>query len=348
AGQSMHAFDAAVFWNALIKFVLVVAATLIAFIILRQFAAGLYSVLSNTANNRERAGVALFVRRGSAFVLAVVVDIVTVLLASSIGYAVGLLAVGHSGVIGARETLFINAFAVVELVKVAIRAVFSSRYDGLRLVRMPSSVAGWWSIRLRWFVGVIGYCLLVAVPIINTQLAPSLGALASFLVMAGAYIYALRVIFKNRKLLTQRLLTRSENAAMGFFAVLFSLSARLWVVVAVIYFTTLFVASQVNPVGVLPFMLVATVKTLVAAAIAIGLSGLLSRALGKRIAVSERTRARLPLLENRLNAYVPIGLKIVRLLILLAFAVIVADAWHVFSFSAWSLSAVGSKVIAVV
>src|SRR5699024_10074520 len=126
-----------------------------------------------------------------------------------------------------------------------------------------------------------------------------------------------RVIFKNRKLLTQRLLTRAENAAMGFFAMLFSLSARLWVIVAVIYFTTLFVASQINPAGVLPFMLAATVKTLVAAAVAISLSGLLSRAVGKRIAVSERTRARLPLLENRLNAYVPMGLKIARLLILL-------------------------------
>lgn len=347
AGQSVSAFDAGAFWNALIIFVLVVAATLLSLFILRLFAGGLFSALSAMSTSRER-GLALIVRRGSAFVVAVIVDVAAVVLACGIGYAVGLLAVGHTGVIGARESLFINAFAVVELTKVAIRAVFSSRYDGLRLVRMPSSIAGWWSIRLRWFVGVIGYSLLVAVPIINAQLAPSLGALVSFLVMAGAYIYALTVIFKNRKLLTQRLLTRSENATLGFFAVLFSLSARLWVIVALIYFTTLFVASQVNPAGVLPFMLAATLKTLVAAAIALSLSGLLSRAIGKHFSVSERTRARLPLLENRINAYVPIGLKTVRVLILLAFVMVVANVWGVFNFSVWAASAGGSKTLSVI
>src|SRR5699024_10599770 len=158
---------------------------------------------------------------------------------------------------------------------------------------MPDSVAGWWSIRLRWFIGVVGYCLLLVVPIANEQLTPAIGAVVSFVVMAAAFVYALRVVLGNRKLLTRRLLNRADNASLGFFAVVQRILARIWLPFAIIYLTVLFIGSQLDAQGVLPFMLAATVKTLVAAAIALGLSGLLSRALSKRITVSDRTRSRL-------------------------------------------------------
>src|SRR5699024_2000105 len=120
------------------------------------------------------------------------------------------------------------------------------------------------------------------------------------------------------------------------------------VLLALAYFTTLFVASQLDPAGVLPFMMGATLETLVAAAIALGLSGTLSRALGKRIPVSERTRQRLPMLENRVNAYVPVGLKLIRFIILIAFALILADAWHVFDLNGWIASAAGARLLGIV
>ena len=45
------------------------------------------------------------------------------------------------------------------------------------------ATGGWWSVRLRWFVGIIGYGLLVLVPIINVQLSFFVGAIVSFLLM---------------------------------------------------------------------------------------------------------------------------------------------------------------------
>ena len=126
--------------------------------------------------------------------------------------------------VGPRDQLAIepdNAFALIELAKVAIRGVFAARYESLRLLRIPDSVAAWWSVRLRWFVSVIGYGLLVVVPIVNVQLSYFLGAAVSFLLMGGAYIYALSVIFKNRRLFTERLMRMADNASVGFFAVLY-------------------------------------------------------------------------------------------------------------------------------
>src|SRR5699024_4558213 len=137
------------------------------------------------------------------------------------------------------------AFAVVELVKVVIRAIFSSRHESLRLFGMANTVAGWWSIRLRWFVGVVGYCLLLIVPIINEQLSPAIGAVVSFVVMLAAFVYALRVVLGNRKLLSQRLLQRADNASLVFFAVVQRVLAYLWLPLAVIYLTVLFVGSQI-------------------------------------------------------------------------------------------------------
>lgn len=344
---SSTAFDGTAFWNALVALVAVIAATLVAYFVLRLLAGSLFAPLARLPQKGAR-GSTLLVRRFGAVVMALIVDVVVVLLACAAGYATGLLLLGEPGEIGPRETLFINAFAVVELVKVVIRAVFSSRHDSLRLMKMSGSVAGWWSIRLRWFVGVTGYCLLFVVPIVSALSSPALGSVVNFVVMVAAYLYALQVVLGNRKLLTQRLLDRADNASLGFFAVVQRVLARIWIVLALAYVTTLFLGSQIDPAGVLPFVLAATLKSLVAAAIALGLSGWLSHALGKRISVSERTRQRMPLLENRVNAYVPATLKIVRFFILLALALVLADAWHLFDLRGWLDSATGTRVVGVV
>lgn len=347
AGATSSRFDAAAFWNGLISLALVVAATLVAYLILRLLTGSILAFLAGVSRAAE-PGLGRFARRLGAVVLAVVVDIIVVLLAVAAGYITSLLVLGSPEVIGTREILFVNAFAVVELAKVVIRAAFSSRHEGLRLFGMANSVAGWWSIRLYWFVGVVGYCLLLIVPVINGLLAPALGAIVGFVVMAGAYVYALNVILKNRKLLTQRLLSRADQASVAFFAVLQRIVAYIWVVLALAYVTTLFVGSQLTPSGILPFLLTATLQSLVAAAIALGLSGLLTHTSAKHIAISERARQRLPLLERRINAYVPAALKITRAIILVGLILVLTDAWRLFDLHAWLVSPIGTRVVGVV
>lgn len=340
-------FNASAFFNALITFALVAVSTIVAFLVLRLLAGTLFTAIDRFSRKAE-TGFGVVVRRTTAVLMALLVDITVVLLAWNVGYLAGLYAFGESGSMGTRESLFINAFALIELTKVAIRAVFAARYDSLRLLNIPSSIAGWWSIRLCWFVGVIGYTLLVLVPIVNVQLSPLLGRVITFLLMGGAYIYALVVTFKNRKLFTARLDGMAETASVGFFSVLFRIMARLWVLLAVAYFTTLFVFSQIDPDEALPFMLSATGQTLLAAAIGFGLSGLLSKAIGRRVVFSERLRGRMPMLEARVNSYVPTALKVIRVLILIMVALVVANAWHLFDMGAWLASDAGLNTISMV
>ncbi len=346
ADHSQVSFSASAFFNAVLMFAIVVGSTVIAFWILRALARFIFSAVGGFASRAESGSGAL-VRRGSAIVAGIVVDVVIVLLAGSAGYFAGLYAIGDNGTMGTRESLFINAFVLVELVKVAVRALFAARYESLRLLNINSEVAAWWSIRLRWFVGVVGYGLLVAVPIVNAQLSFFLGAVLTFLIMGAAYIYALRVIFGNRKLLTERLKHKAETATVSFFAVLYRLFARVWVLIAIAYFTVLFLASQIDPSGALPFMLSATLQTVIAAGIGFGLSGLLSKAIGHRMVFPDSIREKLPMLEARVNSYVPNALKVIRVVILLVVAAVIANAWHVFNLNGWLSSDAGLTALSV-
>lgn len=337
-------FKTGLFFAAVTTFALVAISTIAAFFVLRLLAGTLFSAIGRFSQRAE-TGAGVVIRRGTAILMALIVDVAVVLLACGAGYLAGLYAFGEAGSMGTRESLFINAFALIELTKVAIRAVFAVRYESLRLLNIPSSIAGWWSVRLRWFVGIIGYGLLVVVPIVNVQLSFFVGALVSFLIMGGAYVYALGVIFKNRALFNERLKRMSENASVGFFGVLLKLASKLWVLLAVAYFTTLFVFSQIDPEEALPFMLSATLQTLVAAAIGFGISGLLSKAIGKRVTFSAGVREKLPMLEARVNSYVPNALKVIRVIILAVFVLVVANAWHLFDLGAWLASDAGLTVV---
>ncbi|WP_156181523.1 hypothetical protein [Halomonas sp. PR-M31] len=266
-------------------------------------------------------------------------------LAGGVGYVVGLYGVGDSGSMNTRHSLFVNAFILIELVKVVIRAVFADRYDNLRPLHIAPEIAAWWSIRLRWFIGVIGYALLVVVPILNEQLAPSAGRAVTFLVMSAAYLYALIVIFRNRRLLTARLLRMADKASLGFFSMLYRLFAWVWALLAVVYFTTLFLVSLLYPEQALPAMVWASAKTLVVAVVCLGISGLLSRSIDARIRFSDNVRKRLPMLEVRLNSYVPNALKVIRVIILILFVAITMNIWNIFDFDAWLDTDIGTRVV---
>ncbi|WP_322786588.1 mechanosensitive ion channel domain-containing protein [Advenella kashmirensis] len=63
------------------------------------------------------------------------------------------------------------------------------------------------------------------------------------------------------------------------------------------------------------------------------------------IRLSDEIRGRLPLLEARINSYVPATLKGLRLITLVIVLLFVLDAWHAFDLSAWVMSESGRATI---
>ncbi|MDQ7969270.1 MAG: mechanosensitive ion channel [Oxalicibacterium faecigallinarum] len=345
-------------WRALlVNLLMIAAATIVAFFLFRALAARIYARSNRwiTATPAEPAdattgesvrfvGSALY-RKSVAIVFAMMVDIAAILLAGAVGYGVALFAVGEAETINTLESLFINAFVAVEIAKAVVRGIFSPRFDRLRLFTMRDETATYWGNWLERVISVMGYGILVAVPVVKTALSPTIGHLLNIVIMLGVYVYAINTIRRNRKSVRDSLEDYAKTASTSFFSTLIRVLARVWHTLAIVYFTVLLIVSQIAPHDALPFMAEATLQTLLAIGIGLLLSTIVSSIFARRIRLSEDLRTRLPMLEARINSYVPPALKGFHLINMMVVVLVVLDAWRAFNLSHWIASDRGSAVI---
>lgn len=290
---------------------------------------------------------AMLIRRSGAIVGALLIDFALVSLAGVAGYAAAMYATQPLGSVTTAQSLFINAFVAVGFARAVIRGVFATRYPTLRLFTMDDEVASYWNARLGHVVAVIGYALMLIEPLAQSLLSPALGKLLGFIIMLMAYLYAVRLIWRNRARVGAHLRARAERAYFASFGTALRLLARTWHFLAIAYFTVLLVVSQIDNESALPFMLGATMQSLVALGGAL-FNLLLETALSRRIRLPADLQRKLPMLEERVNAYVPAGLRTLGLLMRIMVALFVLDAWRVFDLSGWIVSDAGTAAVRVV
>ena len=242
--------------------------------------------------------------------------------------------------------LFLNAFLVVELVKAALRMMFSSGYEGLRLIPVGAGQARYANRFLANLTGFIGYGMLVLVPILNFHMSPVLGTAVGTLVMLLALLYAVAVILKKRTVIRDRLLDKAE-ATSGPGRVALGVSARLWHLAALAYALMVFAVTVINPETALPYVAMATLETLIYVGVGLLVSVVLTQVIGKEIQL-DRVNEKLPRLQARVNTYVPTGLKVIRALILALVVILSLDAWEVYDLAAWYATAAGAQTVGVV
>ncbi len=360
-------------WRPLASLLLVVVVTLVVYGVARAIARRGYGFLDNrVTEQRERyeqehaaavaaqqaTGVAVTTKGMAWFMLqwrrilaiagAFIIDLATVAVAAAAGYGVAIISASHLGNVSLLEPLFVNAFVATEVVKSLVRGVFATRFPGLRMFQMDDDLATYWNRWFAWVIGLVGYGILAAVPVIQVMFTPAVGALISLVIMLCVYIYAVRVIWRNRKNVRDRLLARAQHASTQVFGTLLRVLARIWHVLALAYFTVLLVSTQITPELALPFMLQATLQTVLAVGIATLLAAFLTAILSRRLRLSAEWRARLPLLEARLNSYVPAVLHGARLMIFIMATLVVLDAWRVFNLAAWLASDAGQGTISMI
>ncbi|GGB54463.1 mechanosensitive channel protein [Oceanisphaera marina] len=336
-------FNSANFMNAAINLGMVILATVVLFWLLRRLASPLFTRLSYWS--RHGAGKTQVLRLVACVVLATAVDVLAVGLAYVGGNLVATFMVGETGELTTQASLFLNAFMVIELLKAGLRVLFSSRYDGLRLLPINATEAAYWNRWLALLIGLVGYGIMVLEPLINLNISSTLGQGVNTLMMFAAYIYALTVILKNRTRLRHAIRVKAESStiAAGQFSLI--LLSRTWHLIALAYFTVVLVLTLLSPAEALPFVLYATLKTLGIVVIAILLSSLLSQTIGRRITLSDELRRKLPLLEPRLNSYIPAALRFLRVLIVSMAILLIFNAWYIVDLNAWYESEAGGKLM---
>jgi len=342
--------DLAALSSAAINLTLVIVATFAVFFLLRRLMHPLFVRISHWSQQGE--GRSALLRLVVAVAIAALVDVVVIALGYVGGNLIATFAIGESGSLSTQASLFLNAFLVIELVKAALRMLLSSHYDGLRLIPTNAATAAHWNRWLATLTGFVGYGMLVLVPIVNFNLSPALGKGIGLLVMILAFIYATTMVLRNRQAMREALDAKAEQATMSPSRVGLRLLGRVWHWLAIAYCLMVLLVSIVRPESALPDVAIATLQSLVIVGVGLLISGSLTQIIGRRITLSDELRRRLPLLEVRLNAYIPTFLKVIRTIILVVVAMLVLNAWGAFDLAAWYATEAGrgivSKVIDVI
>ena len=301
--------EAAVLWDALVELFVIIAVTVAVFIALRMIARRLDRRIG------ARASESSLIRKAGYAASSLLLDAAVVLTAWATGYAVATLLIGDIGQVGIRQALYLNAFLVVELVKVGVRTIISPATGGLRPIALPDRGArrlyGW----VNATVSILGYGQLLIVPIINTQAGWIAGAAAGVLVSVLAVLSLLAMTMIHRKEVRHWLLVdRHMEAGSGIVRFI----GRYWHWPLMIYLTVLLLIVLTRPGTVLLPLLGASAQILGAIVLGAIAANAVSHSIREGLHLPADVNARLPLLERRLNAFVPRALHIVRVVIILA------------------------------
>ena len=346
---------------------IVIAATLVAYALLRTLARVLFGRINawiqrkktlatqpmdvphtSSYGPRRRLMRLTLSRKLFGALLALVVDVGATLLAALAGYVVAAALAERAWSSGTFAFQFLTAFVLIEVVKSFSRAVFATRYDHLRLLPMQPETATYWNRWITLLIALTGYNLLVVVPVGQAVLAPSIGRLIGLVIMLCVYITALRVVWSQKETVRAGLMQRANAAEMAVVGTLLRTLARIWHWLAFAYFTVLLVASQAEQAAALAFMMSATVQSVIAIVVGTLLSAMLVRMESQPLRLPENWNSNFPMLERRVNGYKDPALRGLRLALGVVVFLVVLDAWRAFDLVAWLDSESGRATVALV
>lgn len=264
-------------------------------------------------------------------------DLMILFVAWGAGYLAALLLYGEVGVIGVRQSLFLNAFLAVGIAKVILRAVLAPRLSALRFVPVSDAAARFMS---RWFgiiIMVIGYGQMLIVPIVSRQASVMVGRGMSTLLALIAILIAAWVTLRSRRAVADWLLTDKAREDAGIMRFV----ARRWHVPVLIYLFGLFLIVAARPDGLIWPVLVTSAQVIGVIVGGFFLSGMLSRAIANGVRLPATVTDKLPALESRLNAVVPKILFALRALIVFGVVAFTFGALGLYDTNAWLKGAAG-------
>ncbi|MBB1200027.1 mechanosensitive channel protein [Enterobacteriaceae bacterium 89] len=338
-------FNAQTFSNAASHFLLLAVLVFAVYWLLRLCALPLYRKMGKWARkkNRERSN---WLQFPAMIALAIVIDLLLLGLTLFIGQVLSDNLNAGNPTIAFQQSLFLNAFALIELFKAILRLIFCPRVPDLRPFNIKDDTARYWSLRLSLLSGLIGYGLIVAVPIISNQVNVQTGALANVVIMLCITGWALYLIYRNKQAITASLLELANNS-LAFFSLFIRAFALVWHWLASAYFIVLFFFSLFDPGNSLKFMMGASVRSLAIIGIAAFVSGILSRWIAKTITLSPETQRNYPELQKRMNGWISASLKVARILTVCVAVMLLLSAWGLFDFWNWLHNGAGQKTVDV-
>src|SRR5690606_33059443 len=212
---------------------LLVAATFAVFVLFR--------LLFRTLQRRfaEDAAAGDLVKRIKMIAASIVLEFAAVVLAWAVGYAIAL-AIGEARQIALNQSLFLNAFLIIELVKAASRAVLAPQWTALRPFRLDDTTGAYWYFWLSRLVSLVGYTFLFIAPLLAAGVSGDVAAIVRIIVMSTALVIAIAVILQNRATVRAKLTSRSASQRTDALSRLLAAVGRVWHIVAIVYLVAIF------------------------------------------------------------------------------------------------------------
>lgn len=320
-------------WDLILSVVLQIAligAVLLVIVqVLRRMADALFARVIGSGENLTA------LRRALLLLLRAVIEAVVVALAIAAGYGTAMATGPAGGQVELFESLILNAFFFVQAAKVATRFALSPRFGALRLVPLDDEQALYWRRWLFAIYDLLGYGIMVAVPVISRYISFLLGDSVRTMIVLAAVAIAILAILRNRRATRDRILAYADRQSNVVASGLIEIAARGWHVAAILYVLLLLSVWLSRPFDATAFMVRATALSVLSVMLGTLVSMALTRAITDGIHVPDTVRQRLPLLERRLNTFVPRGLTLLRFAVFAGVVTGILQAWGAVDVLTW-------------
>lgn len=331
--------DVSVWLETLFDVALVFLATYGSFFVLRLVVNWVASAIE-----RRMAGRGLPMRL-SGSVIVLLIDVASIFLATIAGYVTSYFLGNIAGDLEFTMELLLAAFLMVELTKLAARAFLQPRHRAIRWLPVDDEASAYWSFWLNRMIALVGYTIAFVSPALAFHVSPGVGRLAEIVVMAAALVIAIIIILQNRRGVSGFFVHIADRRSQSGVAQLLRPLALYWHAIAIVYAITLFVVWLTNPGEALAFMLSATAQSLVAIALGVVIFAFISRLANVGLRLPPDVKTRLPSLETRLSAFVPLVMGVVRWLVVAIVTMAIAQAWLIFDAVGWIASDAGAQTV---
>ena len=280
----------------------------------------------------------------------VIAELVALIMALAVGYIVAFIWLGSPGSIAVVTVMVLNVFLLTEAIRLIARAILRPEAGAKRFLSLSDRAAAYLYRWLNRFVLVGGWGVLLLYGMASGNLPPSALAALRAILAVTLWAMAVTVVVQTRSP-ARRLIRGRQDPDSGDIATawhaLRRVAAKAWTPVAIAYLTVLLLVFLARETLTLPLIVrsAATMALLVAAAV---VQDLLIRRLSRGIVLSDRSRERLPQLEERLNHFLaPVGL-IARIALIVVVVAAFLQIWNILPISQWLTSSEGGRLIQTV
>ena len=321
------------------------ALIVLVFLLQRVFRARGDVLIGRLAVWQRSGGEGLGPLRGVAVILAVLgIHAIKIAIIATLAYAALLVGMVPGPGWAAAGSHFLMAFVVAEVGRLVLNVFLEPRADCARVLPVDKATATDWESRLSRLIHAAAYGLVFAVPAIALQ-GPALAGLARFIVVFIVLLGILVAIRDARKPVRSWLSALAHHRTGLFLRPAMRLLAPVWHLLAMLYSIVMAVLIVAASTQVLQFTIESSALTVLTLLVA-GFFGhwLASLArIGRYLPVA--LRGRMPMLQARLNQWLPKLLGVVHLLLAVVAIAVIADAWRLIELGSWLESASGRAVM---